>query len=306
LSDKFAPNGYVFAEYDGKTRVKIAVGEQIGNIYEQNLILKVKTGKYAGQYLLNNDGGEFQVSGDERDREKLGNFNPDFILGLNTTLRYRQFSLNLVGILRKGGKYVAVNQQYLESNGKVPTTLGSGPNNPWWRGGRDADHGGLPWPAAGSSSYDAINNNNDAQRSDWNDASYAKGVFINPDFTGNIPGDGDYIVNGADPVNTFYQIPYNSYGDVIWNFSSSRTFDATNFKMREISLSYTLPNSLINRYKINNVILSLIGRNVFQWNKSGRHEDPESAFTSVGANQGILRATLPSIRSYGIKLRLEF
>ncbi|MEJ7676944.1 MAG: TonB-dependent receptor [Segetibacter sp.] len=151
LSDKFAPNGYVFANYDGKTRVKIAVGEEIGNIYEQNPILKVKTGKYAGQYLLNSEGGEFQVSGDERDREKLGNFNPDYILGLNTTLRCKQFSLNLVGSFRKGGKYVSVNQQYLESNGRVNTTLGSGPDNPWWKGGRDPEHGGLPWPAEGSS-----------------------------------------------------------------------------------------------------------------------------------------------------------
>jgi len=215
LSDKFAPNGYVFANYDGKTRVRIAVGEEIGNIYEQNPILKVKTGKYKGMYLLNNETGEFQISGDENDREQLGNFNPDYIVGINTTLRYKMFSLNLVGSLRKGGKYVSVNQQYMESNGKVATTLGSGPNNPWWTGGRDADHGGLPWPAAGSSQYEAINNNNDGQRSDFQDASYAHGVFINPDFQGDNPEDKDYIVNGADPNNTFYQIPYNSYGDVI-------------------------------------------------------------------------------------------
>ncbi|MGN6618998.1 MAG: SusC/RagA family TonB-linked outer membrane protein [Ilyomonas sp.] len=306
LSDKFAPNGYVFANYDGKTRVKIAVGEEIGNIYEQNPIMKVKTGKYAGMYLLDSEGGEFQTSGDERDREKLGNFNPDYILGLNTTLRYKQFALNLVGSFRQGGKYVSVNQQYLESNGRAYTTLGSGPNNPWWTGGRDPEHGGLPWPAAGSSQYEAINNNNDGQRSDWNDASYAHGVFVRPDFTGDTPTDADYIVNGADPNNTFYQIPYNSYGDVIWDFSRTRTFDATNFKLREVSLSYTLPAKLIHRYRLNNLVVSLIGRNVFQWNASGRNEDPESAFTGVGTNQGVLRATLPSIRSYGVKLAVQF
>ncbi len=306
LSDQFAPNGYVFANYDGKTKVKIAVGEEIGNIYEQNPILRVKTGKYAGMPILDGSGGEFQTSGDERDRGKLGNYNPDYILGLNTTLRYKQFTLNLVGSFRKGGKYVSVNQQYLESNGRVSTTLGSGPNNPWWNGGRDAAHGGLAWPAEGSSQYESINNNNDGQRSDWNDASYAKGVFVNPNFTGDTPGDADYIVNGADPNNTFYQIPYNSYGDVIWDFAATRTYSATNFKMREISLAYTIPNKVISRYKINNLTLALIGRNVFQWNESGRHEDPESAFSGVGTGLGVLRATLPSIRSYGIKLSVEF
>jgi TonB-linked SusC/RagA family outer membrane protein len=308
LSPKFAPKGYVFAGYDGKTVVKIAVGEEIGNIYEQNPILRVKTGKYKGMPLLDGEAGEFQTSSDETDRAMLGNYNPDYILGLNSTLRYKGFSLNMVGSFRKGGRYISVNQQYMESNGRAFTTLSSGSNNPWWNGGRTPALGGMAWPAEGSSDYDAINNNNDGQRSDFNDASYAKGVFLNPDFEGEpaTATDADYIVNGADPNNTFYQFPYNSYGDVIWNFTSTRTYDATNFKMREISLTYTLPNSLTSKISLNNVNISLIGRNVFQWNKSGRNEDPESAFTGVGVNQGILRATLPSIRSMGFKLAFDF
>ena len=306
LSDKFSANGYAFADYDGKTRVKIAVGEEIGNIYEQNPILRVKEGKYKGMPILDGSGGEFQVSGDERDRGQLGNYNPDFILGFNTTLRYKQFALNLVGSFRKGGKYVSVNQQYLESNGRVATTLSSGPNNPFWKGGRSPELGGMPWPAEGSSAYEAINNNNDEQRSDWQDASYAIGVFVNPDFTGDTPGDGDYIVNGSDPNNTFYQIPYNSYGDVIWDFAATRTYSATNFKLREISLAYTIPLNLTSKYKINNLTLSLIGRNMLQWNESGRNEDPESAFSGVGTGLGVLRATLPSIRSYGFKVSIDF
>jgi hypothetical protein len=76
--------------------------------------------------------------------------------------------------------------------------------------------------------------------------------------------------------------------------------------MREISLTYSLPNALSNKISVNNVNISLIGRNMFQWNKSGRNEDPESAFTGVGVNQGILRATLPSIRSMGFKLAFDF
>jgi hypothetical protein len=201
-----------------------------------------------------------------------------------------------------------VNQQYAESNGRSITTLGSGPNNPYWVGGRDAENGGLVWPAEGSSQYAAINNNNDDKRSNFQDASYVKGVFLNPDYKGDPAKatDADYIVNGADPKNTFYDFPYNGYGDIIWNFSATRTYDATNFKMREITLAYTLPKAITNKYNLSNVTLALIGRNVFQWNASGRNEDPESAFSGVGTNQGILRATLPSIRSYGFKLSLDF
>lgn len=306
LSDKFAPNGYVFASYDGKTKVKIAEGEEIGNIYEENPILRVQSGKYKGMALLDGEAGEFQKSSNEQDRGKLGNFNPDYIIGMNTTLRYKQLSLNMVGSLRVGGRYVSVNQQYMDSNGRSLESIGSGDNNPLWKGGRDAEHGGLPWPAAGSSAYDAINTNNDGQRADFSDAGYAKGVFINPDFTGDTPADDDYIVNGADPNNTFYQFAYNSFGDCIWNFASTRVFDATNFKMREISLTYTVPNSVSEKFMLNGVYFSLVGRNVFQWNANGRHEDPESAFSGVGTNQGILRATLPSIRSIGFRLGFSF
>ncbi len=307
LSEKFAPNGYVFADYGRNEKVKIAVGEEIGNIYEGRPILTVKSGKYKGMHLLDNEAGEFQNSSSELDRAMLGNFNPNYIFGFNTTFRYKQFSLNLVGSLRMGGKYVSVNQKYLESNGLAPTTLGSGSNNPLWNGGRDASQGGHPWPAEGSSQYDAINQNNDGQRSDAvQDASYAKGVFLNPNYTGDPADatDADYIVNGADPNNTFYQLPTNSYGDCIWNFSSTRTYDATNFKMREISLSYTLPVKYLAHMKMTGITFSLIGRNVFQWTKSGRNEDPESAFLGVGTDQGILRATLPSVRSYGFKLSI--
>ena len=307
LSSKFAPNGYVFASYDGKSVVKIAEGEEIGNIYEQNPIKKVKTGKYAGQYLLSSSEGKFQTSSDERDREQIANFNPDYMMGFNTTIRYKNLSLNLVGSLRVGGEYVSVNQQYMDSNGRSYESLSSGANNKYWVGGRDAEHGGLPWPAAGSSKYAAVNGYNDDIRSDFSDASYARGVFLRPDYTGDpaLATDADYIVNGADPKNTFYDFPYNAYGDCIWNFTTTRVYDATNFKLREVSLVYAVPNTITNKVNIHNLNISLIGRNMLQWNRSGRNEDPESAFSGPGVNQGILRATLPAVRSVGFKIAFD-
>jgi hypothetical protein len=303
LSENFAPNGYVFASYGGKTKVKIAEGEEIGNIYEENPVLKVKTGKYAGIPLLDND-GKVQRSSDERDRAQLANFNPDYIIGLNTTLRYKRFSLNMVGSLRVGGDYISQNQQYMDSNGRSLESVSSGDNNPWWKGGRDESQGGMAWPAAGASKYPEMNGYNDDIRSDFHDASYAKGVWLIPGSDPN--NDANYIVNGADPNNTFYDFPYNGFGDVIWNFTATRVYDATNFKLREVSLNYNLPTAWTNKIKINNANISFIGRNLFQWNASGRHEDPETAFDGTGTSQGILRATLPPVRSLGFKLALDF
>lgn len=310
LSDQFlGSGGYYFANYDGKTMVKVAPGEVIGNIYEQNPILRVTSGKYAGMPLLDDD-GKFQNSG-AADRQQIGNYNPNYILGLNTTLTYKRFSLNMVGSFRVGGKYVSVNQQYMDSNGRSIESLSSGDNNPYWKGGRDASMGGLPWPAVGSSDYQEMNDYNDPNHNDnLNDAGYAKGVWLVPG--SDASNDANYVVNGADPKNTFYDFTYNAFGDVIWNFAGLRSYDATNFKMREISLNYNLPTALATKMKLTNVNLSFIARNVFQWNKSGRNEDPETAFTNVAGTgggagaQGVLRATLPSIRSLGFKLSLSF
>jgi hypothetical protein len=162
----------------------------------------------------------------------------------------------------------------------------------------------MVWPAAGASKYAEMNNYNDDIRSDFQDASYAKGVWLPPGL--DAANDANYIVNGADPNNTFYDFPYNAYGDVIWNFTSTRVYDATNFKLREVTLNYNLPTSFTNKIKLNNVNIALIGRNMIQWNASGRNEDPESAFSGAGTNQGILRATLPSVRSLGFKLSFDF
>jgi len=303
LTDSFAPNGYVFASYDGKTKVKIAEGEEIGNIYEENPIKKVKTGMYAGQPLLDND-GKFQRSSDEKDRAQIANFNPDYIIGINTSVKYKRLSLNLVGSFRVGGEYISVNQQYMDSNGRSFESVSSGDNNPWWKGGRDAEQGGMAWPAIGASKYPEMNGYNDDIRSDFHDASYAKGVWLIP---GKDPAvDANYIVNGADPNNTFYDFPYNAYGDVIWNFTSTRVYNATNFKLREVSLNYNLPTSISNKMKMTNVNIALIGRNLYQWNASGRNEDPESAFSGPGVSQGVLRATLPAVRSLGFKLSFDF
>ncbi len=302
LSPQFAPAGYIFASYDGKTKVKIAEGEEIGNIYEENPIKRVATGKYAGTVLLDSQEGKIVKSSNEKDRKQIGNFNPNYIMGFNTTLKYKRFSLNLVGALRVGGRYVSQNQQYSTS------LISSGPDNPIWRGGRDAETGGFKWPAVGASKYAAVNAYNDGIRSDnFNDAGYIMGVFVRPDLpSGQTPTDADYVVNGADPNNTFYDFMYNASGDAYWNFTSLRAYSATNFKLREFSLSYNLPASFTRQLKLNNVNIAFIGRNVFQWNASGRDEDPETAFTGPGTNEGILRAGLPNIRSLGFKLGFDF
>jgi hypothetical protein len=176
-------------------------------------------------------------------------------------------------------------------------------------GGRDGVTGGLVWPNAADMRYPymaALVNNFSMYGTTvvTNDACYLKGVWLKPG--GDPANDNDYIVNGANPLETFYALPGLILGAQYWSFPQSLLRDATNFKLKEITLDYTIPNRYTSKLNVENVTVGFVGRNIFQWNKDDANCDPESAFEGIGTNQGIVGKALPSIGSYGFKLSFEF
>jgi outer membrane receptor protein involved in Fe transport len=83
------------------------------------------------------------------------------------------------------------------------------------------------------------------------------------------------------------------------------TYSATNIRLRELSLSYSLPSSLLGRTFIKGASLSLIGRNLFFLKNNAYGFDPESAL-GTGNNQGLEYASVPSTRNYGFYVKLNF
>jgi outer membrane receptor protein involved in Fe transport len=82
-------------------------------------------------------------------------------------------------------------------------------------------------------------------------------------------------------------------------------FDASYVKLRELSLSYSLPASILGDSFIRGVSLSVVGRNLWIIHKNVEHFDPEVMYTA-GNRQGIENGALPSIRSVGVNLKLDF
>ncbi len=311
LSPTYVPNGYTFYGSGANTDLRLAVGERVGTMWSDNVLKRMpSTSKYAGQLILD-DNGEWVHSSNEADRTKLGNYNPDFILGMHTSVKWKNFRLGMVGSLRYGGKYVSDIERRATTDGHALSVIGdkfNGPN-PYTVGGRDAAVGGLPWPDASKMPYP----NQAGLVSTYamygtpvpiSDASYFRGVWLKPG--GNPSNDADYIVNGADPLQTFYALPGLILGTQYWNFPESLLRDATNFKLRELTFDYTVPNSITSKLKVENVVVGFVGRNLFQWNKGARNVDPEAAFEGIGQNQGVVGKALPSIASYGFKVSFEF
>lgn len=309
LSKTYVPNGYTFYGNGPNINIRMAEGERIGTLWDNNVVKKMPaTSKYAGMIVLDNT-GQWTTSNNEKDRTAIGNYNPDFIIGFNTTLRYKAFKLTTVASLRVGGDYISNVTRRAVTNGHSPLTIGDNVNgtNPYTAGGRDAASGGLPWPVATQMKYPymaALVQNYKNYGAYAEDASYFRGVWLKPG--GDPNNDNDYIVNGADPLATFYYLPGMVLGAQYWQFSQTLIRDATNFKIKEVVLEYQLPTALLQKVKIQSATIGFVARNIFQWNKSGEKGDPEAAFEGIGQNQGTIGKALPSVASYGFKLGVNF
>ncbi len=83
-------------------------------------------------------------------------------------------------------------------------------------------------------------------------------------------------------------------------------YDASFTKLREVQLSYTIPNKILGRSGIRDITLSVVGRNLMLWSKVP-HVDPETASTSGGTIiPGVESVAIPSTRSFGVNVGLKF
>ena len=87
--------------------------------------------------------------------------------------------------------------------------------------------------------------------------------------------------------------------------SEAWVYDADYVKLRQLTLSYSLPSSLLQNTFINRMKVGYVARNLAVLHKKTDNIDPESSFTS-GNLQGIDSYGLPPTRSHGFQLTVEF
>ncbi len=291
--------------YGDGSMLRLKEGEEIGSMYAEEGFWRVQSGMYKGQIMLKPDTGTPIENDDPDNRDYLGNMNPEFMMGFTTQLKYKSFSLSMVMSYRNGGVYVSETAKRMNDDGKTPWSL-SGDGN-YWEGGR-SHNGGYAWPDPNNVAFDVVREYNEANGF-LNEASYWNGVYVDPstDYDSqdrNLPDDA-YVLNGEDPNSTWYAVVNKIVGNT-WDFPQTRTFDATYFKIRNIELRYDIPKIIAGKIKMQAASVSFIARNVYLWTKSGRNEDPETAFSGSGTTQGVAHYTLPSVRQLGFKLNLTF
>lgn len=119
--------------------------------------------------------------------------------------------------------------------------------------------------------------------------------------TGDARDAGGVMVNGKKiDAETYYQF-LSGKADVS-AATEAYVFDATNVRLRTLSLGYTFPH-FSKVFKDLNI--SLVGRNLFFLYKNAPF-DPEVSITTANGMQGIDGFELPSVRSFSITLNATF
>ncbi|PWV46169.1 SusC/RagA family TonB-linked outer membrane protein [Chitinophaga sp. S165] len=120
--------------------------------------------------------------------------------------------------------------------------------------------------------------------------------------TGGLPITGIAAATGNEV--TAYVNPQAYWKRLAENIPEAFVYDATFVKVRELHLDYELPQSLFNNVFREGTV-SLITRNPFTLYKAVPNIDPESSYNNTTA-QGLEYGSLPTRKSYGVKLFVKF
>ena len=113
------------------------------------------------------------------------------------------------------------------------------------------------------------------------------------------------VVIGADTTYVENEVPVDGRSMGFFNnflIAEANVVDGTFLKLRELSVSYDLPESWVTRARMSAAQITLIGRNLWLWTPSDNpHFDPEHV-TEASNVQEFEYGQIPPARSFGFKL----
>lgn len=299
------------------------VGDEIGDLYSAGYARVMDPNSpYYRWPILSSNGAWQELPNDRENRIKVGNFNPDFMIGLQTSLNYKNFIVNASFDWRQGGEFQSYTYRYGESDWKSSRQLGN-----LIPGSLYSDEELVDLLKSDPEAY-IIPRNGNFPRVGGHTA--ATGGYFYDDDGNAVPGnDGAFVpgviqVEGADTPDDFSDDVYEEHlspsdaniypitNTYPWDFNQNITFDASFIKLRELSIGYRLPQL----WGIKNAVFSVYTRNIILWTAADVGIDPERAFeanrstqgnTQMQFRQGLERQNImPWTVPFGFKLRFDF
>ncbi|TKG92299.1 SusC/RagA family TonB-linked outer membrane protein [Puteibacter caeruleilacunae] len=228
------------------------------------------------------------------DPEKIGSMLADFEGSINTSLRYKGFNVSALFEARYGGYIASYTNKYGTAYGYLKTSLQ----------GRDSEHGGITY-----------NRTVNGETRTYNDGIVMDGVFaagqevVGPDGTkrdlGGMSYQDAYDQGFVNPTAaSYYHYWGNSWSGSVIN--DSWVSEVKYIALRQVALSYAIPNKLTDRWGIKNMNLSLVGRNLgFLYNSLPNHLNPDSRRGNRSDYNFIERGMTPYTATYTFTIQFN-
>jgi TonB-linked SusC/RagA family outer membrane protein len=232
--------------------------------------LRVPSGEFAGQHIYNTSGRIMRSSY----TTLYGYSSPDWLWGVSSTLRYKNFSLyaSLDGVV--GGLMGTRTESYMWQSGVHPESV--------------TEERRLDVATPGSKNY------------------IGQGVkvisgSVTYDVNGNITSDTRQFAPNDVP-STYKQAVLDLHSTSAWGGSGNPNdiYERTFLKLREVSLTYDVPANFLNTLGggfIKGASVSFVGQNVLFWAKDFKYSDPD------GGNEDFAD---PSVRYLGGNIKFSF
>ncbi len=204
------------------------------------------------------------------DEQMIGNPNPDYKMGITNTLGYKGFSLSVLWDMTKGGDMYSVT---------LNTLLGRG-----------------------------VTKANGDRETSW----IIPGVYGDPNNPGQVLLENGKKVPNHTVITTndlYFSAggPSGSFG--INSSTEWQVYDATVYRLREITFGYDIPMSAFGKVPFKGINVSLSGRNLWYLAPNVPNYtnfDPEvNSFGSTNV-QGIELSAAPTTRRFGININVKF
>jgi TonB-linked SusC/RagA family outer membrane protein len=265
----------------GAVKVISKVGEAMGDIYAY----APKTDAN-GNKIVNSEDGFYERS---EERVKVGNALPDATGGFGASLSYKSWSLGAMFDFRIGGDIVNVPYQYFMGRGNLVESL------PY----RDAEHDGLTYYFEGDD-FGSQRIATSSAKGPNGERVYDNGMILSGVTETGAPN--TTIV----PADWYYVNTYNwGTGDPYVEYSHS-IFDNSYLKLRELTVSYSLPEKITRKFACRNLTLSVFGRNLFYLYKNLPAFDAEATDGTTWMSQVQIGGSTATTRTLGFSIRASF
>ncbi|MFI1771769.1 SusC/RagA family TonB-linked outer membrane protein [Thalassobellus citreus] len=234
-------------------------------------------GIFQGRTPLLNDAGQVVVDPNTgiplqtTDEQDLGSSQRDFVMGLQNTFKYKNLRLSFAFDWKEGGLMYSYTSRLLGFTGNSIATTYNERN---------------PFIVPSSVNVDTP-------------------AVLNPD--GSVLTPATYVENNTaidfGAVTGYYSSSNNPSTE-----ATNHVIDKTFIRLRDLSLSYSLPSKIIDATGFQNITFSVYGKNLMLWTPNENpYVDPElSTFGSDLASEFGEFSANPAQRTYGMSLKMTF